>query len=199
MSNERKLFAQACSLAYDDPRERYETIKKYDLLKGYTIVDEYNGSDYVLIINKAGFKIYAIRGTEFKASLRGVRDIFEDINITFDKKVSLRTIRLSSVLNEIIHTYGSNRLVLTGHSLGSKIASSLSNEFGLPAVVFNTGSSLLEGMKVYKNVVLYTTNDIRSFGIDLLSISSVLKDDYKRVVVVDKKKGISIHALQNFL
>ena len=199
MSNEMRLYASACALSYDDPRERYETIKKYDLLKGYIIVDEYNGSDYVLIINKAGFKIYAIRGTHFKMSLKGARDIFEDINITFDKKFSLRTMRLSSILKTIISVYGSNRLVLTGHSLGSKIASSLSNEFELPAVVFNTGSSLLEGMQVYKNVVLYTTNDLRSFGIDLLSISSVLKDEYKKVIIVDKKDNVDRHSILNFL
>ena len=68
---------------------------------------------------------------------------------------------------------------------------------GLKAVIFNIASSWAD-TKTDKNsnITHYTTNDIFKGYIDLLSISSAMRDDYNTIKVLKKYKSIWIKKIK---
>jgi hypothetical protein len=94
-----------------------------------------------------------------------------------------RTKEVKSVVDSAKDKYKDYNHTLTGHSLGAKVSTNISRQTGLPAVVFNTGSSPLSAIsdriaKLFgrdhkdSKVTQYTTN--QGMTIDPLSISGKL-------------------------
>ena len=82
--------------------------------------------------------------------------------------------------------------------MGAYVAIKISDELGVKAVVFNNASSLLDDRTGKNEIVIhYTTNDIFKGKVDVLSVSSTLRDDY-RTIKVKQKDGATIHSIDNF-
>ena len=114
--------------------------------------------------------------------------MFNNFSISIGKNEDvIRVLQIEKVMNHLISLYGKNNIILTGHSLGAYVASKISGDLGLKAVIFNNASSWAD-TKTDKNsnITHYTTNDIFKGYIDLLSISSAMRDDYDTIKVKNK-------------
>ncbi len=166
------LFVQLSKDVYMVPRTDREGYKDYNPVEG--------GPDYEIYSNGEKY-VFACRGTDFGKS----RDIKADILVVLSQiKKSARYKRLKSHLQNLVNKVGKNKIKLTGHSLGARIATELSREFDIPATVYNMGSSPLDipknlytKVKCKFNKNLEPQNFIRDLLDDVLEIQIKFIDE----------------------
>ena len=178
-----------------------EVLEKFGLLNQFDLLKEYSNKDVLSVKEKSTENIIiAIRGTDIKNETGNlVRDLVSNYGILTakDERV-LRINETETVLNNIIKNYKKENIILTGHSLGAFVASKLSTKYGLKAVVFNIGSSPADTTTgKSKDIVQYTTDPLRG-KVNLLSVTSTMRDDYRNIRV-KQKPDVPIHSIDNFL
>jgi len=171
--------------ARDDPEKALQKITEYSggKYKGddYTVLEHHE--DYMVFKRKSdGGIIFSCRGTD------GVDDIIPDVLIAVGMLRSHP--RAQEVLNAARrYKQIDSDMVVTGHSLGGRLASLVGETEGVLAVTFNQGSSpmdsnpLVVGMQTYlsgykyNNVIHFTT------GLDVASTTEALMQNYHTFVV----------------
>ena len=195
-----KVFALLSKISYTEEKKRPLELHKYHLNQ-MTELNNYSSNDVLSVKDKySSFVIIAIRGTDIKnVTNNRIRDLVQDYGIIKgDDEGVTRTKKLISLVEKTINTFGINNVILTGHSLGGFISARISDLLGVKAIVFNMGSSLLDGKERENlNIIHYTTNNPLKGIIDIASISTVLKDNY-RTIIVKKKAGVDTHSINNF-
>jgi hypothetical protein len=159
-------------------------------------LNEYSNNNILTVKDKKSKNVIcAVRGTNFKK----VDDLIEDAIITVGSQNSERLREIEALVEKVVKKYGKNNITLTGHSLGAHLATTISDNLDVKAVVFNVGSSPLDsrGFRSSDKITQYTTNNPLRGIIDPLSISSTLKDSYK-TIKVKRKPNVPIHSIDNF-
>ena len=196
-----KMFALMSKIAYTDERKRPLELNKYHLNQ-MTELNNYSNNDVMTVKDKySSIVIISIRGTDIKNITNNrIRDLVQDYGILAgDDDAVTRTKKLISLVEKVISKFGKNNVILTGHSLGGFIACRISDLLNVRVIAFNIGSSLLDGKeRDNKNIIHYTTNNPLKGIIDIASISTVLKDNY-RTIIVKQKAGIDVHSINNFI
>lgn len=190
------LFAVISNGVYMRGTQRLKYLSKF---RDWHIDNRFSNEDAMTLVNSDGLVILGLRGTDIgNVTGNRTRDLIEDIGIAFNKPEFISRLHSDErILRDVIKAYGRN-VILTGHSLGGYIGSRLAIKYRLWGKFFNIGSSPsdLESMSS-KKIIHYTTNNIREKLIDPLSITSVLRDNFR--VIIIKPKINDLHALTNFL
>lgn len=155
-------YSNAAEAAYKNKKERQQYLNENNLQQ-YSILEESNKDVLVLQHKKDKSVIMVARGTDISNSTGNrMRDLYEDTHIalgTFDK-MSSRKQDLETLYKKLVHKY--KNVVLTGHSLGGRLATSIGNENEGVAVAFNEGSSPLDNVfttkQYHDDVVHYRTS-----------------------------------------
>ena len=196
-----KIFALLSKISYTEEIKRPLEFHKYHLNQ-MTELKNFSSNDVLTVKDKySSFVIIAIRGTDIKNITNNrIRDLIQDYGILVgDDEAVRRTKKLISLVENAIYKFGKKNVILIGHSLGGFIACRISDLLGVRVVAFNIGSSLLDGKeRDNPNITHYTTNNPLKGIIDIASISTVLKDNY-RTIIVKQKVGIDVHSINNFI
>ena len=196
-----KIFALLSKISYTEERKRPLELNKYHLNQ-MTELKNFSSNDVLTVKDKySSFVIIAIRGTDIKNITNNrIRDLVQDYGILAgDDDAVSRTKKLISLVEKVISKFGKNNVILTGHSLGGFIACRISDLLNVRVIAFNIGSSLLDGKeRDNSNIIHYSTNNPLRGIIDIASISTVLKDNY-RTIIVKQKVGIDVHSINNFI
>ena len=193
----RKQFAKLSKIVYKLPKDRQNELNRFDLSNNFIIVKQYSNINILVLYDlKCGNFIVSFRGTDDKNKIgQKWRDIYTDLFIALGQfQYSNRYREAEDLLKILIRRYGKERIVLTGHSLGGKVAFDLSKKYDIPAVIYNQGSSPLD-INTNPNALHYNTNKNK---FDILSASSYYLDDVK-TQDVKVKEGNKSHDLDNFL
>ena len=196
-----KIFALLSKISYTEEIKRPIELNKYHLNQ-MTELKNFSSNDVLTVKDKySSFVIIAIRGTDIKNITNNrIRDLIQDYGILVgDDEAVRRTKKLISLVENAIYKFGKKNVILIGHSLGGFIACRISDLLGVRVVAFNIGSSLLDGKeRDNTNIIHFTTNNPFKGIIDIASISTVLKDNY-RTIIVKQKAGVDIHSINNFI
>ena len=204
------IFANLNDATYKPSyKEKQAILKKSGLDKEYKIIPELSSRDTNVFYDVDCKKyILCFRGTDYSNRFnRKFQDLYSDFLLSIGRIQSTKYYKAADkATKEMINKYGSNNVILSGHSLGGRTAGGLSIKYDLPAIIYNEGSSPLD--KVYnrtenKQTTHFTTNSIRDIIIDPLSITSII-DSNKKTIKQDVKDApnktyLQIHSLDNFL
>lgn len=207
--DQQEFYAKMSSIAYGNtPEGRAEKMKKFNLNQDWTLDNDLSNPDISVLVNhKTKEVVHGVTGTRFNDKKHRFRDLRSDLGIVFGvDKLGNRTNEVGNVVKKAKQKYNEYDHTLTGHSLGGKVASNLSKELNMPAVVFNKGSSplgyvtdklsnLFNADNKKGEVIHYTTNDISKGNVDVLSLSSALLDSDNTKIV---KQKYGAHDLKNF-
>ena len=213
-----KKYAEICDAVYYKEPRRSAIAKKY----GLEIDGEFSTERSFLLTNKnsAGKVtevILCFRGTK----VTSIQDLQTDIAIIRGREVDSQLFKTTLLMGRAaVQKYGKQHLVLTGHSLAATAAMYVSKELGVPAKVFNPGSSGLHLVnKVWKNVTFDeearptesdALNKRASHDKSLVSVYIVRGDFLSnfllyndklthKVYVLDSVKGTGAHSMDNFI
>jgi len=204
-NKQQTFYANMSDLAYKNVSVR---MKK--LPEGFKLDRDLSNEDIMIAYNPTTKEVVsAVTGSRFTSRKHAMRDIRSDLGIAMGTdRLGKRTKEVGSIVKKAKVKYGDYDHTLTGHSLGGRVAQNISKQTGVPAVVFNRGSSPLGVVsdKVSKilgrdskesKVIHYTTN--KKSTVDPVSISAKLAGDDAETNLVDKKKdgGIS-HSIDHF-
>ena len=191
------VFAILSKISYASGSERTKELKDFKLNKQFIILNEYSNNNILTVKDKKSKNVIcAVRGT----NPRNVSDLVEDAIITVGSQDSERLREIEGIVEKVVKKYGKDNITITGHSLGAHLATTISDDLDIKAVVFNVGSSPLDsrGFRSSEKIKHYTTNRPFTGEIDPLSISSVLKDSYD-TIRVKRKPNVPIHSIDNFV
>ena len=195
-----RLYAILSKLSYD--KNPIHLFGKYNLSNQFKILTNFSNTDMLTVKDTSNNIIISFRGTDDKNKTGNfLRDFIQNnYNIATGNKNKLtRVTEVEGLVRQLVNRYGADNITLTGHSLGGMVATKISSDMGLKAYVFNIGSSLMDDETAVNNLVThYTTNNIKKGIIDVLSVSSTLRDDYT-TYIVKKKQGVNTHSIDNFL
>ena len=197
MDQTRFEYANLCYVAYQPIEDKYRALRKYGLSDKYFILPKFTNINTTTFYNWQNQTIVlAIRGTDIDNVLgQRTNDLITDFQLSFGKLQQTERYQDSKdMLNRIMEEFPNVPIILTGHSLAATIADYLSMAYKIECVLFNTASTPLS---VLPNplAIRYTTNRPLSGYIDILSMSDAI---YNPSIIVDKKEGLSVHAINNF-
>ena len=191
---ESMRYAIFASASYEKPANRRAYLDKMNK-NGHIIDTQFSDNEMLVTRQKdTGELIIAFRGSTTAEDW-----LVSDLGILLDKlKSTPRYKRNLKTMLKILKKYNStpkNKIVLTGHSLGGRLAKSFGVRFGLRAVVYNRGASPLEMFKFWKkknkNVKEYNTK------YDVVSAGGRFNKDEKETI--KRKKGKFFHSIGNFV
>ena len=182
-----------------DPRK---TLEGFGFSNQFQILRQYSTPDVLSVKDKSGGNVFVIiRGTD-KHNKTGnrIRDLVQDYAILKGEKENVtRKFEIEKLVKRLIKRFGKDKIILSGHSLGSYIGTEIANELNLKGIMFNIASSPADtDTRKNDKITHYTTNNPLRGVIDPLSITSSLRDDYK-TKIVSVKKGKGVHDLDNFI
>ena len=203
--NQQVFYANLSALAYKNVSDR---MKK--LPAGFKLDRELSNADVLVAYNPTTKEVVsAVTGSRFTSRKHAMRDIRSDLGIVAGvDRLGKRTKEVGSIIKKAKTKYNDYDHTLTGHSLGGRVAQNISKQTGVPAVVFNKGTSPIGVVtdKIAKilgkddknsKVIHYTTN--KKTTVDPLSISAKLPTDVDDTNLVDKKKDGGIaHNIEHF-
>lgn len=196
------------SLAYEKTNEdREKKLRKFDKDENWELLPDYSGRDAsVYKSNRTNEIVISVRGTDLKSKDTRYKDLKTDLGIAAGlSKYGKRNYQVTELVKKVKTDFPDSKPMLTGHSLGARIAADVAKKEELPAVVYNQGSSPLD-LKWYVKDKLFGSkkHDVTHFNtnkgatIDPVSISaSILSGD--KNVIVENKKGHHPHSLSNFI
>jgi hypothetical protein len=198
------VYARICKVSYGLPQNRPAELQQ--LASNWRIIDEYS-NDNILSVTNGHLVVIAFRGTELnKGVIRSALDLYNDYGILIGENE--RVFRLEEarpVVQEVIRKYGKRKIVLTGHSLGAFVGVTMAEEFKLPAILFNIGSSpkdkkLFRDFQKRNDIIHVTTNNLKKLPpvIDVLSVSSLFIYQYP-YYIQKVREGLSKHTINNFI
>ena len=204
------IFANLNDAAYKPSyKEKQAVLKKSGLNKEYRIIPELSSRDINVFYDIDCSKyVVVFKGTDYSNRFnRKYSDLYTDFLLGIGKIESTKYYKAADkATRDIIAKYGTDSVILSGHSLGARTAGGLSIKYDVPAIIYNEGSSPLD--YVYnrtenKQTTHFTTNSIRDIVIDPLSITSII-DSNKKTIRQDVKDApnktyLQIHSLDNFL
>jgi hypothetical protein len=167
--------------------ERISKMRQYGFREaGFKLDQKLSNPDIAVIFNP--------RTKELILSATGSR---------FGDKVHIKEVL--SVVRRAVRKYPQYEPTLTGHSLGGYLSGAISRITGIPAIVFNRGSSpALEAKdklaRIFRKpkgeVIHYTTN--KGTVIDPVSISAKLSGNDTKTISIDKTTSDISHSLSHF-
>ena len=195
----REDLAQLSDVAYQESNatKRHFARNIHKNLK----YDSALSNKYVSVVRNSGNNDVFInfRGTK----LDDFNDLSADLAIlTGRENVHKRWSDANNHFEKVRDKLGDKNYIITGHSLGGNIGSSIARKNDLEAHIFNAGSSIGNVRKGLKQkpvenkrknkITHYTTGDI-------ISIGSVLNTGFADKHIFVEKKGSNAHSLENFI
>ena len=131
-----------------------------------------------------------------------MKDLKEDMLIIAGlDRFGSRPKEVSDVILNAQKNFKSYDETITGHSLGAKIAKTISERTHIPAVIFSVGSSSLSVLsdRVVKMFDKDLKSDIKHYSVkgDMVSLSERVFGNTEHVDIL-KKNDINAHDLKNF-
>jgi hypothetical protein len=205
------IFANLSDASYKPSmKDKQDVLNKSGLNKEYKIIPEYTNRDITTFWDTDCKKVVmVIRGTDDKDILgMKYRDFYTDAHLALGLLNRTKRYQESeAMLNRIKNKFGAENIILSGHSLGGRIAGGLSQKYHYPAIIYNQGSSPLDfayNRAENKLTTHFTTNSLKNLTIDPLSVSSMLGQAKNITVATDTPKiGLPAsiyrnHSLSNF-
>jgi hypothetical protein len=193
---ESERFAVFSAVSYQPTlAEKRALLDKYKKVSWQIDTDLTNANATTMFNPNTGEIIFSIRGTDPK----NVSDLAQDVGIiTGTSRFMSRAKQMSRMATQIINKYGKDKLIVVGHSLGGELARQVSNKFGIPAVVFNRGSSIPDIFNPKSDLIKeYSNNNPSQGSIDPVSIVSYLTGKHENEYI--PSKSWNTHTLDNFL
>ena len=123
--------------------------------KGWIVDDELTSPESTVYFNPISkHSVISFRGTAEKKDLKTDALVFLGIS-----GKSQRFKDAHALTDRVISKYGKSELELSGHSLGSSIASSVSKRTGLPATSFSKAKTLLPSKNAQNERVIRAVGD----------------------------------------
>jgi len=205
------IFANLSDASYKPSmKDKQDVLNKSGLNKEYKIIPEYTNRDITTFWDTDCKKVVmVIRGTDDKDILgMKYRDFYTDAHLALGLLNRTKRYQESeAMLNRIKNKFGAENIILSGHSLGGRIAGGLSQKYHYPAIIYNQGASPLDfayNRAENKLTTHFTTNSLKNLTIDPLSVSSMLGQAKNITVATDTPKiGLPAsiyrnHSLSNF-
>lgn len=197
LTDEQKKYAYLSDVAYKTGGNRSrEVYLRKTVGDEYKIDRELSNKNHSVIHD--GNKTYvSFRGTA------NASDIATDAALAFGAENKTKRFRDSqNLLDSVIKKYGRENLVLTGHSLGGSIASTLGRKNDIEAHVFNPGSSINSVRSELSKQILGDDRTTKVYNystgsdpISWLARGSSGNDEFIYV----PPSGLNTHGLSNFL
>lgn len=177
--DEAHLYSIMAQASYLRNRGDRENLLKKNGLEGWNIDNELSDKENT-VFTKGDDVVFSIRGTDFSNSSGGKSgDLATDALLSLGlETITPRYRRSKKNLAKAQDKYKDKNIVITGHSLGSRIGIELAKEKGLEAHVFNQGSTVAHNKRGIVDKLLAGNKQkerIHSYHIvgDLISNSSI--------------------------
>ena len=193
-------FGVAASVAYGTTKQAKNRRAKSI---GYPIDYANSSSDiYTLVDETNKSVIYSVAGTRTNQKKHAMKDLKEDMLIIAGlDRFGSRPKEVSDVILNAQKKYKNYDETITGHSLGAKIAKTISERTHIPAIVFSMGSSPMSVIsdRVAKMFSRDLGGDIKHYSVkgDLLSLSERVFGNTEHTPI-SKKNDVKSHDLRSF-
>lgn len=181
-------------------REVYQAPeKRAKEIDGFKLDESSNRRDSAVYVNDKGKAFVAHRGTDVTNKKKAISDLAEDALIVAglsNTALSKRNTKANKLIKEAVDKYGKGNVVLTGHSLGGRVALNTAEKNDLKAKVYNPGSSPVD---IPANLLKKKNKKVKivSTGIDPLSATAYHTAKTKKKKV--KAKSLDLHGIDNFI
>ena len=203
---QQEFYAKLSSYSYENTEDRKKKLAKL----GFELDTELSNDDVMIAVNKKTRELVSTAtGSRFTDKRHRFRDTRSDIGIVLGTdRWGKRKKEVKEVVKKAGEKYKGYDHTLSGHSLAGRTMHNISKETGIPAVIFNRGSSPIGALtdkitkwlgkdKKESKVIHYTTN--KGLTIDPVSISAkLLGDDTETIKVNNKKDGRISHSISHF-
>jgi hypothetical protein len=145
-ANDKQKYSVMSKVAYEHGlRAKRTMLYQFDKQHNWSIDQAKTNNDATVFLSRTTNDIViAVRGSDFSGSQDTIRDVKTDIGIAFGvSKYGARNAEITRLVKAVMKKY-QRPVILTGHSLGGRIARDVAKELDLKAIVFNAGASPLD-------------------------------------------------------
>ena len=185
-------FAMA-SYHYANANKTQEVLQTMPETMGYVLDTKLSNTEHSVFFNKdKGETIIAFRGTA------NLLDIVTDAHILVGQELKTQRFQESEELyHKVASKYGTDSIVVTGHSLGSAVSVHIAEKFDVEGHHFNPGISPRQAFDKTsrhnrKSQIMYRTH------VDPVSVGAEIPNTKRRVVHVHNHPSYNAHQLENF-